>query len=162
MNLLESAASRLCTACGLCCNGVLFHIVKLQPADSVAALTSAGLQINRKKREPYFKQPCAQLQERTCGIYALRPQRCRLFECRQLQLVAVQSITEAAARACIEQALVLVAEIEAMLATAGDARVDLPLAERCAIHGEELTAAMRELDTFLNEHFRSSRDALTE
>ena len=29
----SSAASRLCTACGMCCNGVMFHTVRLQPRD---------------------------------------------------------------------------------------------------------------------------------
>lgn len=152
---LDNAASRLCTACGLCCNGVLFHIVKLQPADSIGELTAAGLQINRKKRGPYFNQPCSQLHDRVCGIYEQRPQRCRLFECRQLQLVAAQAITEVEARACIDAALALVAETEALLAAAGDDRLDLPLAERCAIQGGASADAMRVLAAFLDQHFRA-------
>src|SRR5690242_10002477 len=75
-----SAASRLCSACGLCCNGVMFHTVKLQPSDSAKELTALGLKLKRKKSGNYIQQPCPQYQYGECAIYAVRPQRCRLFE----------------------------------------------------------------------------------
>ncbi|MCX6967540.1 MAG: hypothetical protein NTZ46_07120 [Verrucomicrobia bacterium] len=31
--LTSSAASRLCAACGICCNGVMFYKVRLQSND---------------------------------------------------------------------------------------------------------------------------------
>jgi Fe-S-cluster containining protein len=151
---IDSAASRLCTACGLCCNGVLFHIVKLQPADSLRALTAAGLKIHRKKHEPYFNQPCRQLKGCTCQIYAERPQRCRLFECEQLRQVAAQALTEEAARKHIDQARAQVERIEVLLAAAGEGQSDRPLAERCQPQGPEILAAWQQLEGFLNEHFR--------
>jgi uncharacterized protein len=150
---IDSAASRLCTACGLCCNGVLFHIVKLQSADSLRALAAAGLKIHRKKREPYFNQPCPQLNGCACRIYAERPQRCRLFECEQLRQVAAQALTEEAARRHIDQARAQVARIEALLAAAGDGQSECPLAERCQSQGPEILVAWQQLEAFLNEHF---------
>src|SRR5678815_2091081 len=92
-----SAASRLCSACGLCCNGVMFHTVKLQPADSAKELAALGLKLKHKKSGSYIQQPFPQYQYAECAIYTVRPQRCRLFECRQLKRVAAGEITEAMA-----------------------------------------------------------------
>jgi hypothetical protein len=75
------SAERLCTACGMCCNGVLFEIVRLQPQDSIKELEKLGMQVNRRKTEPYFKQPCRMLDGCSCTIYEQRPTRCRRFEC---------------------------------------------------------------------------------
>ena len=122
--------SRLCTVCGLCCNGVLFHIVRLQPADSVKQLEALGMKVSRKKREPYFKQPCSFLNDCTCSHYAARPLRCRLFECRQLQRLADQQVTEDDVMHAIGDVKRRVANVEAMLQHAGNTSVHLPLSER--------------------------------
>lgn len=160
------AASRLCRDCGLCCNGVLFHLVRLQPGDSVRQLESLGLKLNRKKREPYFAQPCRLLHERSCSQYAARPVRCRLFECRQLRLLADGSCAETEARACVRDALRRVARVEELLARLGNTDAHLPLAERCAqtlalefpgalaALAADLKAEMKALDEVLNESFR--------
>lgn len=128
--MFQEAASRLCTACGLCCNGVLFEIVRIQPQDSVKALERLGMQINRRKTEPYFKQPCRFLNDCTCAIYEQRPTRCRRFECRQLKLLAEGEITEAEAAAKIAEAKAQVQRIQDLLAEAGDHAVDEALEER--------------------------------
>lgn len=158
---LSAAASRLCTACGLCCNGVLFQIVRLQPEDSVRALESRGMKLNRKKHEPYFRQPCSFLGDRTCQHYAARPWRCRVFECRQLNLLAEGHATEASTRAWIEVARSQVAEVERLLEVAGNTDVDRPLQERYAQVIEEvghtdahLVSAMTALNALLDNHFR--------
>ena len=39
------AINRLCLACGLCCNGVLFRDVELQDGDDLEALQKLGLTI---------------------------------------------------------------------------------------------------------------------
>ena len=80
-----SAAARLCSQCGMCCNGVMFHRVRLQPADSPKELAALGLKLKRKRGQHYLLQPCPAFQGTHCSIYASRPERCRLFECRQLQ-----------------------------------------------------------------------------
>jgi Fe-S-cluster containining protein len=150
---MDSAASRLCTACGLCCNGVLFQIVKLQPADSVPALERLGMTLRRKKREPYFTQPCAFLTGCTCTIYDERPQRCRRFECTQLVRAMADPTTEAAALGRIEEARQRMRRVEACLAEAGETNTHLPLAERCAAHPEATATAMNHLRAFLEAHF---------
>ncbi len=160
-----TSESRLCTACGLCCDGVLFHIVRLQPEDSVKSLEALGVKLSRKKSEPYFKQPCTLLHACTCTQYASRPARCRAFECRQLKGMANGELTETEALRNIEDAKVRVAQIEALLCEAGNAAVHLPLADRYAqVLSSEigvpdpahrlLAHRMAELEWVLNENFR--------
>lgn len=163
-NELSAAASRLCTACGMCCNGVLFHIVRLGPQDSVKELEALGMKLGRKKREPYFRQPCAFLKECRCQIYAARPTRCREFECRQLHLLAAREVTEDEVMQLIDEVKTRVARIEDLLGEAGNSASDEPLAERCAQvleAGEsedgELAQAMTGLSGMLSRNFRVQR-----
>ena len=164
------AASRLCKACGLCCNGVLFQIVRLQPADSARELEALGMNVSRKKREPYFKQPCGFLKEDSCRHYAARPLRCRLFACRQLRLLAEGEVTEDDAMHTIADAKRKVAGIEALLTEAGNTAVHLPLTERyeqvlaaadCAgvkAGSGDLVRAMIDLRRVLGTSFRMEAD----
>ncbi|MDR3403947.1 MAG: YkgJ family cysteine cluster protein [Chthoniobacter sp.] len=165
-----SAASRLCAACGMCCNGVMFHIVRLQPGDSPKELSALGLKLKRRKGENYIYQPCPAFCGSHCSIYAARPERCRLFACRQLQEVVAGTITEAAALEKIREAQRRVAEVEALLEKAGRTNVKRALFKRyekiMAVPVDvisdpagvelrsELTRLMHELDTFLDEGFR--------
>ncbi|MCW0218899.1 MAG: YkgJ family cysteine cluster protein [Prosthecobacter sp.] len=165
---ITAAASRLCTACGMCCNGVLFHIVRLQAVDSVKRLETLGLKINRKKREPYFNQPCRALNGCTCTIYADRPTRCRLFECQQIQGLTREEVTEAEALDVILQARDLVAAVERLLKERGNDEVSQPLGERYRQVVEEsgedvalLQEQMQALNDLLNRHFRQEPVALT-
>lgn len=167
---LTEVASRLCLACGMCCNGVLFHIVRLQPTDSIRDLDALGMQINRKKHEPYFRQPCTFLSARTCTIYDARPTRCRLFECQQIKDLRAGEIDEAQALNMIEGAKRLVEEIEAMLAAMGDTAKHLPLLERCESVREALShepppqlpefdCKVSALTSLLNRQFRMQSSA---
>ena len=75
-----SAAARLCAQCGLCCNGVMFHTVQLQPGDSAKELAALGLKLKRKQGRHFILQPCPAFQNSQCSIYAARPERCGRFE----------------------------------------------------------------------------------
>ena len=94
----SSASARLCAACGMCCDGVLFHSVELQPGDSPRQLAALGLKLRSKKGVAFFLQPCSAHREVgstcSCAIYDQRPARCRLFNCRQLLGVASGETTE--------------------------------------------------------------------
>jgi Fe-S-cluster containining protein len=161
--MFQEAASRLCTACGMCCNGVLFEIVRLQPQDSVKELEKLGMQINRRKTQPYFKQPCRFLNDCTCTIYEQRPTRCRRFECLQLKLLADGEITEEQAAAKINEAKALVQRIHELLAEAGDHAVDEALEERARrVLGDQtdtpLHDELKTLKKLLNRDFRALTD----
>lgn len=162
-------ASRLCAECGLCCNGVMFHTVRLQVGDSAKALSALGLRLKRKQGQHYIVQPCPAFMSQ-CTIYAARPQRCRLFECRQLQRVAAGEISEAAAREKIREAKQRVAELEELLDRIGGTNPKRPLSRRyenalaealdpnqgdvlLSAH-RRLCAAVSELEALLNADFR--------
>ena len=162
-----AAAARLCLDCGLCCNGVLFDLVRLQPGDRAKALTAKGLKI---KKGQWFTQPCTALSGRLCQIYAHRPGRCRLFECRQYQRVAAGEESTATALARIEHVRKAVARMEELLvACTGGGNVRKPLTQRYATamaalpcHQSSevdavratLTEAMNALQQTLDVHFR--------
>ena len=154
----------------MCCDGVLFHIVKLQPGDSAQALAALGLKVKRKRKQDCILQPCSAHAECSCTIYQARPVRCRVFECKQLQCVAAGAITEAAAVGKISEAKILVGEINALLLRLGATNLRQPLSKRCesvlsefpdppsdvatAEARSQLAAAMHALEVLLDQHFR--------
>src|SRR5258708_35520852 len=115
----------------MCCNGVMFEIVRLQPGASPKALAALGLKVKRKRGQSHIVKPCAAHRESQCAIYASRPERCRIFECRQLRRVASGEITEAMAREKIGEAVRLVAEMNALLLRSGGADERRHLSKRC-------------------------------
>lgn len=177
-------AARLCLDCGLCCNGVLFDLVMLQPGDHAKALSARGLKIKKGDR---FNQPCTALCGVLCGIYEHRPVRCRTFVCRQFQLVAAGETPPESALERIREAKENVGRVEVLLEEAGGSNPRKPLAHRVAtVMGRgaaeqsapatngmagaaaqdaesgasnadshpDLTQAMAQLQQFLARHFR--------
>jgi uncharacterized protein len=65
-------------ACGICCDGSLFDIVRLEQGESARAFRRYGLKIKNNQ----FPQPCAVLDGCICMIYEKRPNRCREFNCQ--------------------------------------------------------------------------------
>ena len=167
--LNDTAASRLCAACGMCCNGVLFHGMQVQPQDSLRSLASKGLKPKRRDGDLFFPQPCPAHQDSCCQIYNDRPQRCRAFVCKQLAAVIDGKKTEDAALEKIREARVLTAEIFDLLVALGDSRDHRALAVRCAgiftppldsspeatRLREVLRVAMEKIDRLLSTDFRT-------
>lgn len=147
----------------MCCDGSLFHSVLLQPGDSARTLTSLGLKTRRKKGREFFLQPCPAYRGCHCAIYAQRPNRCRLFNCRQLLRIATGGTTEAAALEKIAGARELVGRVNKLISQVAETNPNRALAQRCAnaltnsgrtmLH-DELESAMRELDSLLDTEFR--------
>ena len=130
MPAAASAASRLCAACGMCCDGTMFHIVRLQPGDSAKALAALGLKLKRKRKRDYILQPCPAHRDCCCAIYQDRPERCRLFVCEQLRRVLAGEIPEAEAAAKIREALERVGRLVALFRLAGETNAKGPLTIR--------------------------------
>ena len=157
------SAARLCAACGICCNGVLFHSVLLQPGESARSLSALGLKTKRQKGRVYFRQPCPAHDACHCAIYEQRPFRCRHFNCRQLLRVASGATTESRAMEIIEEARTLVGRVNALIGRVAETNPNRSLAQRCAnalttsdptpLH-DELESAMRELASLLDQEFR--------
>jgi uncharacterized protein len=170
MTLPSTPSERLCTACGLCCNGVIFHTVRLQPGDVPRALQALGLKLKRKHRADYILQPCPAYRDAQCSIYEQRPERCRLFECRQLQRVGTGEITEAMALEKIREVQRRAAQLDSLSRRADGSLRKGPLSRRCetalaepfdvtqhpelAEQREDLARGLAELDAMLDEDFR--------
>jgi len=129
---IASAVAKLCPQCGLCCNGVLFGDVELQPGDNARQLKSLGVELFRKGRKPAFQQPCSCQVNGLCQIYADRPVRCRTFDCRLVKRVASGTLTAAAALKSIAAARRAVKSITQLVQQLGPDDASLPLKERCA------------------------------
>jgi len=165
----SDAAQRLCAACGMCCNGVMFTAMQLQPTDSARQLTALGLKVKRRKSGEHCPQPCPALTTTGCSIYAARPARCRMFDCRQLLELAAGRIKENDALARIEEAQALVLQVRERFLAAGEDRENKAFATRYAAvftepwddtpeairHRELVKEAMQALEMFLTLHFRT-------
>jgi len=173
MSAAASAASRLCAACGMCCDGTIFHHVRLQAGDSAKALAALGLKLKRKRKRDHILQPCPAHRNGQCSIYHDRPERCRLFECKQLQGVAAGEITEAEAAARIREALERVDRLLELLGLAGETNSKGPLAiryekilampldprsgEEAAAPRTRLIREMQEFEALVDSEFRPVR-----
>jgi hypothetical protein len=136
MNASDSVAQQLCLACGLCCNGVLFKDVELQPGDDAGRLALLGLPVRNPQsaiRNPHskFPQPCAALcEDNSCRIYADRPARCRQFECALFKSVAAGETPVAAALRTIRLARRRAERVRTLLRALGDTGEQVALSLR--------------------------------
>ena len=165
-----SKTERLCSSCGMCCDGVLFHTVELQTGDEPRRLSALGLKIRRQKGVEYFLQPCSAHREVagkcSCLIYEDRPARCRAFDCRQLRGVLAGEVTEEVALEKIRSAREKVAQVTALMGQITETNPNRSLAHRVAnaltlpkgtertpLH-DELHVSMADLEDFLAKDFR--------
>ncbi len=170
----DTAAARstedLCSSCGMCCDGVLFHSVELQSGDQPRKLSALGLRIRKQKGVEYFLQPCSAHREVSgkcsCLIYEDRPARCRNFACRQLRGVLTGEVTEEVALEKIRSARAQVAQVNALMGQIAETNPNRSLAHRVAnaltlpkgaeqtpLH-DELKVSMENLEAFLAKDFR--------
>ena len=125
------SSDTLCLQCGLCCNGVLFADVKLQPADDPDRLKAGGVPVRKQGPSYRFAQPCAALQpDGKCCVYRDRPTMCRQFECGVLKEVQQGSLAEAEALRLIRRVQKLAARVTRLLEASGDHDAHRPLTKR--------------------------------
>jgi len=148
----------------------MFGFVVLQPADSRKELAGLGLKLKHKHGATCFQQPCSAFRGSHCAIYEHRPERCRVFECRQLRELAAGEIAEDQALERIQAARGKVTQIGGLLAQLGDKQSRRRLKQRCddalaqvpesfthqesARVQEELGVAMGALEEMLDAEFR--------
>ena len=127
-----SLTDRLCTRCGLCCDGSLFADVELSGAVEAAGLEAMGLEIEEDDAGGgLLVQPCGALQGGRCGIYAHRPKCCRTFECGLLRDVRRGAVDVERAEEYIAEVLKRVARVRELASALGQRDACLPLKERC-------------------------------
>ncbi|MFO1485089.1 MAG: YkgJ family cysteine cluster protein [Verrucomicrobiaceae bacterium] len=165
-----SAATRLCTSCGMCCDGTMFQIVKMQPGDCAAELAKLGMRIRSKDGGYHMEQPCPALKELKCEIYEKRPTRCRLFHCQQLRLLEADKKNEDEVMMLIAETRAQAAQVRDLIEQCGLREDGQPLLERfdrlmstpvdeklepeLAAMREDLDNAMRRLRLVINREFR--------
>jgi Fe-S-cluster containining protein len=168
-NANVSAGQSLCLECGLCCNGVIFADVTLQPGDNAAALRKLGLPISTGRRLSRFTQPCAALDGCRCCIYPDRPKYCREFECLVLRRVQAGRISYDEARKVIQTARARSEKVKRLLRALGDEEETLSLGarfrrtakrlERVGLDEEtadlygQLTLAVHDLNLLISDSF---------
>jgi hypothetical protein len=165
-----AAATRLCAACGMCCDGTMFQIARMQPGEVPAELGKLGLKIRCRDGEYYMEQPCSALREKRCTVYEQRPVRCRLFNCQQLGRVERGETTESEAMTMIIETRALVEKVRGLIEQCGLREDGQALVERYervastpvnhALEPElvevraDLEETMRKLKLELNREFR--------
>jgi Fe-S-cluster containining protein len=161
---------RLCTRCGLCCDGSLFADVELTGVREATGLEILGLEIEDGDGEGHLLiQPCAGLKGTRCSIYAHRPRCCQTFECRLLTDVRGGRLSVDRAEALIAEARGRIGRVKRLLASLGRRDARLPLEDRCADalatqevaepgsrrRRQALEAAMADLKRLIRDRFLS-------
>jgi Uncharacterised protein family (UPF0153). len=136
---------QLCLSCGLCCDGTLFDLVKLEASDDVAKVKRLGLPVKISRgRVPVarFPQPCAALcEDCTCRLYADRPWQCRAFECGVFKAAKAGRITFAVAFQRVKKARRRADQVRRLLRELGDNDEHRALGERFHRTSERLESA---------------------
>jgi Fe-S-cluster containining protein len=131
--MTPSLTDTLCTNCGLCCDGTLFADVELVGQAEAARLEIMGMEVEYEERASgLLSQPCAALRGTRCGIYAHRPNCCRVFECHLLQNAKRGAVTVERAMEQIADAREQIRHVRALLGRLGNHDEGLPIKERCA------------------------------
>ena len=175
------SGEQLCRACGLCCDGTLFDLVKLERGDDAGKLKALGLPVSISRgKTPVarFPQPCSALcEDRTCQLYAERPSQCRTFECQLFKDAKAGRSTFAAALPLVKHARRRADNVRRLLRELGDTDEHRALGERFhrtsermeSGHGDEaakatfadLSLAVHRLKLLSQKRFYTQNDAPT-
>lgn len=135
-----NAIDRLCTNCGLCCDGTLFADVELRLGDDLERLAQLGLALTKKgPRKFAFAQPCACFDGKYCKIYDQRPGQCRLFECGVLKKASAGKMSVDEALKIISDAKALADTVRAHLRAFGQRLGGQPMSQ---CYSEAMSAAI--------------------
>lgn len=109
-------ASRLCLACGLCCDGTVYEDAKIRD-DEIEDVERIGLTSTRSANgEATFRFPCPYLEQACCTRYdQWRPSVCGKYFCSLQEKASRGELTEQQAFAKVAMARQLVAEVKTML-----------------------------------------------
>lgn len=103
--------SRLCLACGLCCQGILHDFVALDTEGERAA-RRLGLEVDYEEKQPAFRLPCPYHQCGSCTVYLDRPRTCSTYHCKLLRRYVAGEIPFESCLQRIEQVRSLVSSIQ--------------------------------------------------
>lgn len=85
--------SKICFACGMCCDGTLFDMASIIDKDDRALADSLSLSTIAENGELWFHQPCCHFIHK-CTIYGQdRPKICSRYFCRPIRELKKNKIT---------------------------------------------------------------------
>ncbi len=152
---LADELAELCSSCGLCCNGTIFAVGRLDP-EEVEPARSLGLRVLPTS---VFELPCPQHDGRRCTVYASRPKVCAKYECRLRRDHASKGDALAPKLAATGRARELAARVAAKIPAGGTSlikRIDQLLADgglEALRHDPELALDITELAMRLERDF---------
>ena len=114
--------SRLCLACGLCCQGLLHEWAHLEPGETADA-ERLGLPTFMHPQGPGFTLPCPRHHEGRCTVYDERPSPCSGFRCKLLRRYLAGEVAWEEGLRRIEQVKRLVADVRRRTGAAEDASI---------------------------------------
>ncbi len=154
----ESAASSLCTACGMCCDGTLFSFVVLS-AEEGRTMKAAGVEVHEEAGRSRLPQRCGALAGCRCTVYAQRPFTCRRFDCLLARSLNDKELPLDEALGVVAQARSRLDVLEGLLPPrhADERSGPVLRAARLAQGGTEVSAAARgafdHAQDYLRRHF---------
>ena len=83
VNNLQSKASQICLACGICCLGVLHNRVPLKTEEIQLAQQNKIEIVELKDNKYGFLLPCIMYRENRCSVYfSGQPFACKKYLCK--------------------------------------------------------------------------------
>ncbi len=107
--------SRLCLACGLCCQGLLHDWAQLRDGE-VEAAQRQGLS-TKTQQGAAFSLPCPCYRDGRCTVYQERLSPCREYRCKLLRGYLGGKVTWAEGLRRVEQAKRLISAIRGRIGT---------------------------------------------
>ena len=114
---VKSDGSRLCLACGLCCEGVLHAHAVVKP-DEIKHVRALGLTVEALRDGLIFPLPCPLHQDRRCSIYTTtRPHVCGAYQCDLLKKFLAGTLSLEQGTQIVQRARELLKDVIAQLPT---------------------------------------------
>lgn len=116
MTDIQSDATTLCKACGLCCTGHLFAWAKLRASEMESAKALGLKVLGTDPKSRGFVQPCP-LWEGECTIYTSPqyPHFCGLYKCKLLKSMLDDTTPLGEALDIVQDAKKMIDELEAYM-----------------------------------------------
>lgn len=138
------SGSDLCTACGLCCTGLLFDVAPLEEPELPLA-EKLRLPLACNQYHDAFQLPCPCHRDRRCTVYETRFSVCSSYECGLLRRHKAGEVPIGEALARVERVLRLVEDVRRRVPAAASPR---PLWDEAREHirrrdAEDATPAWR-------------------
>jgi hypothetical protein len=145
----ESAANRLCKACGLCCTGHLFIWTKLRSVE-MDSIEDLGLKVFRSvPSQRGFNQPCP-LWQGQCTIYTSTsyPRFCHTYKCALLKKLLDETTSLPDALIKVNQAKQKIQELEALLPDSPGTNFRESLVTQLEVLGDSQQSGRQDDDEF--------------